>query len=203
MKHIKLFESYIAEKMVSISEVLPDSLQQGLVVYKSKRGGAEKIHLTLYDFDDDVVLGYFMGMRYSSDDFYEVHNVFGQKNFGPLMYDLAMMSAHPHSLKPDIYIKPAALNIWKYYLEKRQDVTKSKLPEDSTSFVSRYQESPDGQYLYDRGALDIINTKFSLKPNEEYNELVNTGNDRLKKYNLTKQKVTTIGIGAFSRAYNS
>lgn len=75
-----------------------------------------------------------IGIKKNTDcNAYYVKYVFAEKGYGPLLYDIAMESATSEGsglMADREYVKPAAINVWKYYYFNRNDVEKIFLPDD-------------------------------------------------------------------------
>ena len=202
MKYVKLFESFINEKAIPFDDILKDETQIGLISNERKLNNVKSIRLVLYDFDDRRVMGYiFMKALNVSGNLFEVENTAAEKNYGPDIYDLGLMYIYPNKMKPDTLIKPEALNLWKYYIENREDVIKTKLSTDDPEYSTRYEFDLTSDYRTDKENLDVINTVFSKEKNDFLNMLLEKGKLYLQKYNLKPQTIIEEADKYFTKRY--
>ena len=92
---------------------------------------------------------------------YMVRTVAAQKGYGPLMYDMAMQ-VYGRIMPDRNQVTPAAAAIWKYYIEKRNDVEKLKfddvtVPEtpDTQDDCTLHYDNPELNYAIGGGGHDV------------------------------------------------
>jgi len=144
----------------------------------------------------------------SQSDFYGdsffVAGVAAEKGFGPFMYELAMMQGFidNRGLMPsrDGDIRPEAWKVWEQFFN-RTDIIKKELNIHDPDF--RVDIIEDGKYQFkrkgeiddfineitdeDRHILRVFNTIYSIKPTNEFTQLINTAK-RLEKYHSVAMK---------------
>jgi hypothetical protein len=179
------FNEFIFEKAVPLDELILPEPKVGLIVKKKKNFGIPQATLILYNFNDNRILGYISMAKLSSNsDVYRVDRIASEKNYGPDMYDLAMMSVYPDGVRPSWTIKPAALNIWKYYNEQRTDVNKKDIWKGSDDYIDHYQYNVEDEEETNPEILSLINTRYSLKPTAEFNILLNNALKYIKEFRV-------------------
>ncbi len=202
--YIKTYESYITEKAIPLEDIVNSNNDIGLSIYNKTSNNIKHSYFTLYDFTNSKVLAFlYMRSLNRQGTIYEIENTAAEKNYGPDIYDLALMYIFPKGIKPDIIIKPQALNVWKYYYEKRSDIHKIKLKENDPDYVNRYEVDIHSGYNNDPEALKIINTVYYKDPNTNLNKLLEKGKEYLQKYNLNEKQLKDIGQKYFDEVYSS
>jgi hypothetical protein len=185
--------------------------------------GPKGIDLTLYDPNTEAVYGTIEASLRSQNG-YDVDGVAAEKGFGPFIYELAMMQASKKGkgLMPNRSgdVRGQAFNVWeKFYA--RTDINKTSIEpispngdvnpfyridiltcdeaefEDYDDFMDFYNELQDKE----KKALAVFNTIYSMKPNTQYNTLIQRGNDYITKgFNI--RKAIAAGNKYFSNNYD-
>jgi len=170
------FKRYILEKAVSITDVEHDTCL--LIDKKSK-----EVKLLLINPINSDILGYITATK-CTEDFWQIDRSAAEKGYGPLMYDLLLMTFYPKGIKPSQLIKPKALGLWQKYMIERGDVI--KLPVDSTSpyYADYYQTEENGSKYTDENVLKVIRTLFYKMPTEEYKKLRQNSEETISKMNI-------------------
>lgn len=185
-----LRESLLGEKALRINE-LPENTA---LFIKNKRNII--FSLDLYCPENDEIYGT-ISFSKIGDKLFGISGVAALRGFGPFIYELAMM----HLNNFDSYLMPSrdgdvrgeAFNVWeKFY--NRNDVIKDTFEytdeeynyeilgydvsmEEREEYLKDVEE--DGGFKkYESNVLLVYNTKYSLKPNNDYYELI----ERSKKY---------------------
>ena len=135
------------------------------------------ISLVLYSASEDKLFGAIKIAPTDEDpNVYTVVRVSGDKGWGPLMYDIAMSYIYPKPLTPDRSgnIAKEAVNVWKFYYDKRSDIKKEPIDIDDTlySTLYPYETELDKEEIKTLVAsvkevkyeLGVYNTKYSGKP---------------------------------------
>ena len=188
----------IEEKAIPAEDLMNPSDQIGLM---QKRKTNEK-SILLYDFDDSRILGYTNIKKFGNDPYFELQRAAAEKNYGPIIYDFALMSAYPNGIAPSPNIKPAALKLWYYYMTLRGDVSKKPMPKDDRRVSIDTDLKELG--MKEEEALEVINTLFFLKPSEEYNEIMKRGEEEYTpKYNTDKNMLVKKAEKYFWNRYNN
>lgn len=205
MVNLKNFNEYINEKAIPFDDILDVGTQQGLLVKDVSANVTIDRLLSLYDFDDSQILAFLQMRKWNKrDDVWKISMTVAEKNYGPDIYDLALMSAYPESVVPSSAIKPDAQKIWTYYYNHRPDVKKVKINPDDDLYVSKYETYVDGAFKYDNdpSVLEIINTKYSLESSEVYDKLIKRGDEYKDKYNVLDSKIFKISKKYFWSRYD-
>lgn len=203
MKLIKTYNQFINEKAIPFEDILKEETQQGLIVKDSKAPGGGKLrNIVLYDFDDKQVLAFAQIREW--DGLWEINMTAAEKNYGPDLYDIALMSAYPESIIPSKTIRPDAQKVWKYYKENRTDVKKVSIPKDHSEFKKRYETEVNGkeEYSNDPAMLDVINTMYSLEKTDMFDALVKRGEEYIEKYKVDVNKIIHIADRYFWKRYD-
>ncbi len=200
MKHIKPYNNFIIEKRASIQEYTNSDFI-GLVLKDNKRFGSITRFLTLYDFKDNKVLAHIEMSNFTNKNCFEIQRSFAEKNWGPLIYDFALMSANPLSVTPSKIIKPAAINVWRYYYEMRDDVKKVKIDSTDEFYIDKYLNEMDREYKVD-GNLEYLNCYYFLAPSDEYINLLQKGDFFLKQRGIKPYDVSKTGDKEFKKIYD-
>jgi len=197
MKYIKTY--HIFEKAVPFADILKPETQQGLLITQK----ADNIKLILlYDFDDKKILAYAQLRKWSDkDNFWQIDSTAAEKDYGPDLYDLIMMSVYPEPVRPSSTIKPDAQNVWRFYDEKRSDVKKTRITEDDDDYEDAFEDDSHSGEKDDPIILNLVNTKFSLRPTSALTNLIKNGEEFLKTYNITKSKIFASGKKYFWKRY--
>ncbi len=201
-KYIKLFEEFITEKAVPFDELVNSENEIGLSIYIKSSNNIKHSYFTLFDFTNSKVLAFlYMRSLNAEGSIYEIENVAAEKNYGPDIYDLALMQIFPKGIKPDIIIKPQALNVWKYYYEKRSDIHKIQLKSDNPDYVNRYEVDIHSGYKDDPEALKLINTVYYKNPDQYLKILLEKGREYMSKYKVNEKNMKDIGMRYFNDTY--
>lgn len=194
------YKDFINEKAVPFSDIIDPVTQQG-IVHTEQKGSKIHAKIALYDFDDNKILGYIYMAKFKNDDFYEIQNSVAEKNYGPDIYDIALMYAYPNGVKPDTMIKPEALSIWSHYLNNRPDVTSKELDKNDPSYEPRYEPDNESGYVENPEAVKIINTVFYKKPDDNYEILGSRGDEYISKYGIDKIEIMKDAAELFRSKY--
>jgi len=173
----------ISEAAFGFSDVLnnPDI---GLV---EDKGGSSSI--VLYNFKNNTVVGT-MSYRPASRNINQFVGVAAEKGYGPLIYELGIMSSFNRALVPtrDGDIRSGAFKVWEKFMD-RSDVHKIVLEPGEEAYSEKY-ENPK-----------IANTALLKIPNKEYKELINRGNELISKYRISPEEVRGRGGNFFAYKY--
>lgn len=192
IKQIKksLRESLLGEKALRINELSENTA----LFIKNKRNII--FNLDLYCSENDEIYGT-IGFSKIGDKLFGISGVAALRGFGPFIYELAMMYLNSFDgyLMPsrDGDVRGEAFNVWeKFY--NRNDVIKHTfeytdkeynyeilgydIPMEEREEYLKDVEENGGFKKYETNALLVYNTKYSLKSNNDYYELI----ERSKKY---------------------
>jgi hypothetical protein len=182
---IKRFGDFINEKAIPIADILKDETQQGLLFNKWTRNGKSHIAIMLYDFDDHQILGYIeMAKTSRNSDSFQVIRSAAEKNYGPDLYDFALMLADPEGVRPDSVIRPSAQKIWTYYNSSRPDVKKISIEPGDYDHETSYEIDREHDKESDEEILSLINTKYYLESTKDFKALIDKGKEYLIKYEV-------------------
>jgi hypothetical protein len=200
---IKNFTQFITEAAVSMKDILLED--QGILFNKWTRLGKLHVAIILYDFKAEKILGYIEMEKTNDVDFYQVTRSAAEKNYGPDLYDFALMLVSPDGVKPDDVIKPAAQNVWKYYKEHRPDVKTKDIKPKEAGYSPDYKLDTDHEYEHtDKYLVGLINTVFFQERTAEFEKLLKKGQDLLGKYGVDMHElVKTTKGGPLDKYFNS
>ncbi len=110
--------------------------------------------ISLFDFSKKECIGN-ISITKISDKAYAVNTAAAKDNFGPLMYEIAMMHVYPASLCSDRggNTTADALKVWKKFYDLRGDIKKQKLQAGEPEFKDRFENDENNymlNYLYSR-----------------------------------------------------
>lgn len=153
-------EAILSEAAINISDVLKNP-NIGLITTKTKY----VVQLDLYDFSKERMLGT-TECVHVSENIFEQTGVAAEKGYGPLMYELAMMTIYDNglTLTRNGDIRDAAFDVWKKFYT-RSDVGKFPIKLGIGAYSGEYNE-----HEYGDDAI-IGNTAFTMAPTREFMEL--------------------------------
>lgn len=189
MRNIPSYERFVVERAVPLDDILRTDTKQGLVMKDSGSGGDLTRELGLYDFDDKVPLAYIAVKRWRGSSSFEVLRSVAVKDYGPDIYDLALMSVHPEAIVPAGTIKPEAVGVWKYYLERRPDVGKEPIPPGDPDYKTAYDADVAHAGLRDPSTLRVLNVRYSLRPSAQFEALLQRGDEYSRTYRTQPLKI--------------
>ena len=195
-----LLEKLINEAAYSIDDVIDNEL------ILAKNQTTKDIELILYNIKTKEVIGFIKADKADNKTFEIAKSAsekgYGPLMYGPLMYDLLMMSINPYTLKPSNTITDAALMLYKYYNTKRNDVYKVSIKESDIVYNHTYRNNDKEDYIKkDKETLNIINTRYSLLPNEQFNNLVQLSDSLIKDNKLNRKSLFKQGLDYFWNKY--
>jgi hypothetical protein len=178
------------EAAVPMSEILKNP-NIGLVT--TKKGNS--FQLVLYDFRAHRVLAT-TDCVHVSDNIFQQTGVAAEKGYGPIIYELAMMTIYNNglTLTRSGDIRGTAFEVWKKFFH-RSDVGKFTIPETSKSYSEEY---PEGDY---EGDAIIGNTAFTMAPSMEYENLVERTPILIRMYKISENDIEQQGGNFFSYKY--
>ena len=108
--------------------------------------------------DKSIIYGY--GELLKRNDYYQIINIATEKGFGPLLYDSIMLYLDK-PIRPNRSLSLNAYNVWKKYLNNRNDVYKEKISITDND----YWNSIDLNFKpsINKESLQIINTLYTIK----------------------------------------
>jgi hypothetical protein len=215
-----LIKTLLRESLLDEAAFNINHLPEDAALFVTKKG----VGLTLYDPKTNNVYATLGSSLRNSELGYDVDNVAAEKGFGPFIYELAMMHANIRrkGLMPNRSgdIRTEALNVWeKFYM--RTDVEKKTIEpilpngEFNTNyrvdiltgdeytfsgyddFMSYFNELDDNQ----KKILAVFNTIYSMKPNTQYETLIQRGKDYQTK-GFNPSKAISIGSKYFNSKYD-
>ncbi len=162
-------------------------------LYIKKHTTHSLISLVLYSASEDKLFGAIKIAPTNEDpNVYTVVRVSGDKGWGPLMYDIAMSYIHPKPLTPDRSgnIAKEAVNVWKFYYDKRSDIKKEPIDINDRlySTLYPYETELDKEEIKNIMAshegvkyeLGVYNTKYSGKPSFIKPLILNARKNKMK-----------------------
>lgn len=190
-----LLEKLINEAAYSINDVIDNE------IILAKNQTTKDIELILYNINTKEIIGFIKADKVDNKTF-EIAKSAADKGYGPLMYDLLMMSINPYSLKPSNTIKEAPIMLYKYYTNKRNDVVKYHINDYELIYNHTYRNNDKEDYIKsDKETLDIINTRYSLIPNEQFNNLIQLSNSSIKDNKINRKFLFKQGLDYFWNKY--
>lgn len=197
---IKNWKCFLLEKLINEAAYsIDDVIDNELILAKNQT--TKDIELILYNIKTKEVIGFIKADKADNKTF-EIAKSASEKGYGPLMYDLLMMSINPYTLKPSNTITDAALMLYKYYNTKRNDVSKVPIKESEIVYNHTYRNNDKEDYIKkDKETLDIINTRYSLLPNEQFNNLVQLSDSLIKDNKLNRKSLFKRGLDYFWNKY--
>lgn len=153
-------EAILSESAVNISEVLKNP-HIGLITTKIN----DVFQLNLYDFHKDRILGT-TECAHVAENIFEQTAVAAEKGYGPIMYELSMMTIYDNglTLTRNGDIRDSAFNVWKKFYN-RSDIGKFPIRLGIGAYSGEYNP-----HEYGEDAI-IGNTAFTMAPTREFNEL--------------------------------
>ena len=188
-------ELLLSEVAVTATEVLgnPD---MGLI----NDGGS----LVLYDFKNNRVFGT-MSYRPASRNINQFVGVAAEKGYGPLIYELGIMSSFNKGLVPtrDGDIRDTAFSVWEKFIN-RSDVHKAILEPGDEAYSEEYDDytynaETDEEVLNNTSS--IANTVLVKIPTKEFKDLVNRGKELMDKYRISQDEIKGRGGNFFAYKY--
>lgn len=187
----KLIKRLLRESLIGEVAKTPEQLPKGTGLFYKKGDSHE---LVLFNPKSKEAYGIINFVHNPSEsNFYYVIAVAAEKDFGPLMYELAMMyvnDKHTNMLTPTRSgdIRGAAWSVWERMF-KREDIKKDKLditdnnfrfdlitgekdeisPEEKLKWFD--EASPDEQL-----GLRVFNSGYSKQPSDGYEKLIQVAN---------------------------
>lgn len=179
----------LSEGAFSLSDVLNNS-EAGMIVSKEPSGAS----VELFDFKTSRVLGT-IKYKAASNNIMQFVAVAAEKGYGPLMYELGIMTAFNKPMVPtrDADIRGGAFSVWEKFMS-RSDVKKIVLQPGDEAFSEEYYEIGDKEG-------EIGNTALLKAPSGEYSELLKRGNELAAKYKIYPEEVKQRGDNFFSYKY--
>jgi hypothetical protein len=198
MKKIFKFDEFVNERAVPMDDLVKGDT--ALLVSTKKVFGLPHINMVLQN-PDKAIIGFVEMEKLAHDDkAFKIERSAAEKDYGPDIYDMALMTVYPEGVRPSWEIKPAAQKVWKYYLENRPDVKKVEIKEDSSEYIDHYEKDKESEEEHDPATLKMINTIYYLEPSEDYKKLVDIGEEIMKK---EKINVAEAGTKYFYKKYGS
>jgi len=183
-------EALLSEAAMDLTEVLKNPYI-GLAVTKNRQA----FQLDLYDFSKQRILGT-IECVHVAENIFEVTGVAAEKGYGPLMYELAMMTIYDNGLTATRGgdIRGTAWEIWKKFY-KRDDIGKFPIKLGIGAYSGEYAD-----YIYGDDAV-VGNTAFTLAPNREYENLKERTPLLMKMKSMNSEKIRSKGGDFFSYKY--
>jgi hypothetical protein len=186
--------------------------------------GPKGIDVTLYDPKTNAVYASLSASLRNVNLGYDVNSVAAEKGFGPFIYELAMMQASKKTkgLMPNRAgdIRGEAFNVWEKFYD-RDDIEKKYIEplkangeinplyridiltgdeaefEDYDDFMEYYNE-----LQYDeKKALAVFNTIYYMKPNSQYNTLIQRAKN-FEANGFNTRKAISAGNNFFQEKYD-
>lgn len=167
-----------------------------LVTFNNKK----ECKLCLYDAANSKALAYITGYR-AAGSIWQLDRIAAEKGWGPLMNDIFLMFLNPDLVQPATMIKPDALNMWKFYYDRRSDVTKVPLPTGHPNHAQYYVDSEGAPEVSDADDMRIINTLYTMEKTAEYKRLVARSEVVLGERRLSRNAILKSGFDLFWDKY--
>jgi len=189
-------EEILREDMKQISDI-PD----GVTMAIGKRDGGRDTFIVLFDYEEGTFKGMIGFQDEGGDNWVSV--VAGEKGYGPLMYELAMMYSSPKGLMPSRTgdIEDKSKNIWIKFFN-RDDIEKK--PIDSSQFNEPFHNffyDEEGEFDVDK-MKNIFNTRYYKSPTPEFHALVRKSSGIIKNKKLDMEDVLKKGMDYFEGNYD-
>jgi len=153
-----------------------------LIIKSDIKFGINTIYIVLYDFVDDEPIAYIDMNNLGDGINFEIQRSYAKPKWGHIIYDYALMTVYPNALIPSKIINPKALNIWKYYYDLREDVTKIDMNTNDKSLFSVEYINELGGVKTDEH-IKYINCYYFLDKSTKYLELVKI-KEKINIYNI-------------------
>ena len=200
---IKNFGEFINEKAVSFEDVLSNEPNTVLIKYIGRSTSKEQLNIVLYNSKDKIIEGFIQIDRFKGDDEFMISKSYAVDKHGPLMYDVALSEASPNGIIPDRMIRPAAQKIWEYYNTQRRDVKKIIMHETHYWYAKEFDVDLEHEHLKNPETLKLLNKIYSVdKPSKLSNELIEKGNELVKKEKLKPSELVKSAEAVFFKRYN-
>lgn len=170
-------EKVINEVAVSMTDVLgnPDI---GLIVNKN----AHHTVVVLYNFKTGRVIGE-ITYRLAAKGVEQFVGVAAEQGYGPLIYELGIMSAFNHAMVPtrDGDIRGGAFSVWEKFMNN-PGFTKHVLSPDDEAYSEAYEEFGEKENV-------IGNTALIKSPDSKYSDLLNRSPELINKYRISAKEI--------------
>jgi hypothetical protein len=176
----------IEETAIPAEELVKPEAHLGLLFREETSLGILEKTLVLWNFQEKKIMGA-ADIEWDDDmKHWVVWKTAGEKNYGPDIYDFALMAGYPDGVMPSHTIRPAARKVWMYYMDHRSDVTKEIIHPGSHKYRKDYikDQEHENEPESDPAVLKAINAVYYLKPSKEYYELISDGEKYCQQYNI-------------------
>jgi hypothetical protein len=117
------------------------------------------------------------------------------------MYDLLLQSAYPMAVKPSQMIRPEAVKVWQYYLDKNPHIETYSITEKDPNYTVTWKPDEFVEPKFDTKITSIINTTFRLQPYYYFNPFVKDSEDLMKQHHISKTTVFKKALEFFHNKY--
>ena len=186
-------EEEMEEKAIPMDDLVAPEAHLGLLLREETSLGILEKTLVLWNFQEKQIMGA-ADIEWDKDmKHWVVWKTAAEKNFGPDMYDFALMTGYPNGVMPSHTIRPAARNVWTYYMDHRPDVTKEIVRPGDHKYRKDYIRDQDheDQPENDPEFLRVINAIYYLKPTRYYHELLADGEKYCLQYGIKASAIMT------------
>lgn len=125
-----------------------------------------KIETCLVNQEKKLIYGFIQLSKIGSYWFVDKINSF--KGYGPVLYEISMMSVWDDWVRPSNLITTSALNVWYKFMLTIETESVSK---SDSSYFDKYRLYETDIERTDSKILEIINTKFKMKPTDDFIQL--------------------------------
>jgi len=192
----KIFEFYkmLNEKAYSIDDTNNCVLLRSIT--------KKELKLCLYNYIDEKIIGYITANQNNpTDGFYIIDRATADKGWGPFMYTLMLYTVYPTGLKPSSTIRPAALNVWKQFLNNPK-VKTNMVDLDNPVYADLWL--PDVELLPRESPEEtkIINTIFKLSPEAWYQPFLIDSDKIIKIHKIDKNLIFKQALNIWQYNYD-
>lgn len=197
---ITTINEYKIHKLLEAAVTIDSIIDSNLILIRSFI--KNEIKLCLFDYVTQDIYGYITAYK-AANDIFQIDRTSAEKGYGPLMYDFLLQEINPAGLKPANKIKTEALNVWKYYYNKRNDVSKVVIDESNPAYNEYYVEndSDDAAKLTDKENLQIINTSYKMNKTPQYVHFITESEHIIKDKGINKNRVFKNALSYFQQKY--
>lgn len=93
----------------------------------------------LYNYSEEQVIAY-SSMIHLKTGYYMGNGIAAEQGYGPVIYDIMMMNIFPNEIRCDDSITPAGIAMFDFYYNRRPDVIKTPMPQNTITDLLRYDD---------------------------------------------------------------
>lgn len=163
---------------------------------------SKEIKLCLYDYVNEKIIGYITAAKDKrNNEYYVLDRSSADKGWGPFMYNLILQFLYPKGIKPSTTIRPAAINVYKHFLND-PNIKTNTVPESDPNFADMWL--PDVKLLPREAPeeLKIINTVFKKQPESWFLPFLKQSDEIIKQKNIPVNLIFSNALTYFDVKYD-